>query len=389
MTTIEVGHPELSWQAANARRLTRHGLAGDPFPGPVEAARGICGAHAQIQSAAEISLALRTPDGTRSTVREALWDHHNLIRAYGPRGTIHLLPTDDLPMWNAAMRAMIPVTDAYTGPEALTPDQDEQVITAIGEVLANAELTADELTPEIVARTGSWAGDLVTPYFQGHLPRWRQAMWRASYRGVMCFAAPRGRKTTYTSPARWLGDRPAVDEETALTWLTRSFLAAYGPVTPGQYAQWLAVRSIRWARQRFESLGSEVDRVRFAGEEAWQLVGDRPGDPTLVPSVRLLPYFDAFPIGCHPRGLLFPDTAQRALAAGQAGNFPVVVVEGRVAGVWHQRRSGRRVNLTVELFGSLTPAQQRGLTDQVARVGEILEATPRLTFDTLPVGLHA
>jgi hypothetical protein len=81
--------------------------------------------------------------------------------------------------------------------------------------------------------------------------------------------------------------------------------------------------------------------------------------------------------------------AERALAGGQAGNFPVLLVDGVVAGVWHQRRSGRRVDVTVEPFGRLTAARRRELDAQVQRVGEVLEATPRLTVGTVTAGPHA
>ena len=58
--------------------------------------------------------------------------------------------------------------------------------------------------------------------------------------------------------------------------------------------------------------------------------------------MRLLPYFDAFQVGSQPRALLFPGRAsERALAGAQAGNFPVLLLDGVVGGVWHQKRSGR------------------------------------------------
>ena len=96
-------------------------------------------------------------------------------------------------------------------------------------------------------------------------------------------------------------------------------------------------------------------------------------------------------VGCHPRELLFPGrAAARALSpSGQAGNFPVVLVDGVVAGVWHQRRSGRRLDVTVEPFGRLTAARRAELDEQVERVGQVLEATPSLTIGTVAVGGHA
>ena len=45
--------------------------------------------------------------------------------------------------------------------------------------------------------------------------------------------------------------------------------------------------------------------------------------------MRLLPYFDAYVVGSHPREVVFPGRAyERALSGGQAGNFPVVLVDG-------------------------------------------------------------
>ncbi|NEE50665.1 winged helix DNA-binding domain-containing protein, partial [Streptomyces sp. SID8455] len=77
---------------------------------------------------------------------------------------------------------------------------------------------------------------------------------------------------------------------------------------------------------------------------SWVVAGDTDFAAGPVRGVRLLPYFDAFTIASQPRERLFPGRAfERALAGGQAGNYPVLLVDGTVAGVWHQRRSGRRI----------------------------------------------
>ncbi len=106
--------------------------------------------------------------------------------------------------------------------------------------------------------------------------------------------------------------------------------------------------------------------------------------------MRLLPYFDAFGIASQPRERLFPGAAYaRATAGGQAGNFPVLLVDGEVAGVWHQRRSGRRIAVTVEPLGPLDAARGRALEEQVERLGEVMEGTPELTVGKVTVGGHA
>lgn len=382
--------PRLSWAAVWARRLNRHGLsAALQDAQPADVVRTICGAHAQVLSAAELSIGLRLNDRTRTDVREALWHDHSLVKTFGPRGTVHLLPMDDLPLWTAALSAISPAPSPFPRDVQLTQEQTESILAAIAVALEDAELTIDELTTAIAAGCGSWAGDLVMPAFQGMWPRWRQAMGAAANRGVLCFGPNRGRNVTYTNPRRWLPGFQPVDERTALAELAKRYLHTYGPATAQQFAQWLAVPQ-RWATELFASLSSELQQVEVEGARAWMVAEDTTMPSERPHGVRLLPYFDAYVVGCHPRELLFPGrAAERALAGGQAGNFPVLLIDGVVAGVWHQRRAGRKLAITVEPLEPLTAAQRRALDDQVERVGVILEGTPQLTIGTVAVGAHA
>jgi hypothetical protein len=380
----------LSWAEVCARRLDRHALstpAQDAQPADIVGA--MCGAHAQVLSAAELSIGLRMANGTRTDVREALWTERSLVKTFGPRGTVHLLPTQDLPMWTGALSALPPTRNVQGKDELLTPEQTEAVIEAIAVVLEDAELTVDELTEALVDHAGPWAGDLVMAAFQGMWPRWRMALATAGIRGALCFGPNRGRKVTYTSPRRWLpGFRPA-DGQTALADVVRRYLHAYGPATPQQFAQWLAAPR-GWATKLFESLSDELQQVEVEGTLAWVATGDTKIPSTAPKGVRLLPYFDAYTVGCQPRELVFPGrAAERALAGGQAGNFPVLLIDGIVAGVWHQRRSGRKLDITVEPFDRLTATQRRELDDQVERIGDFLEGKPQLTIGAVTVGGHA
>jgi uncharacterized protein YukE len=384
---------EVSWPAANVRRLQRQALH-PPAPSgtdPAEIAAAICGAHAQVLSAAEVSLALRIQSATRTTIRGALWDDHKLIKTYGPRGTVHLLPTEDLPIWTAALSA-IPARSPFPDDVRLTPPQAEQIIDAIGRALEDAELTIGELDRAIVELVGSWAGDRVMPAFQEMWPRWRQAVGAAAHRGVLCFGPNKGRRVSYTNPRRWLaGFRPAAEEEAIATVITR-YLYAYGPATPQQFGQWIGAPPA-WASEQFERHSRKLTKINFCGVPAWVTYQDTevPAAEGAKGCVLLLPYFDAYAVGSHPRDRLFPgQAATRALApSGQAGNYPVLLIDGVVAGVWHQRRSGRQIEVTVEPLIRLTGAEHRALETQVERIGQILKGNARLTIGTVSVGGHA
>jgi Winged helix DNA-binding domain len=51
-------------------------------------------------------LGARVAGVTQQDVREALWGERRLVKTYGPRGTLHLLPAGELPMWMAALQAI-------------------------------------------------------------------------------------------------------------------------------------------------------------------------------------------------------------------------------------------------------------------------------------------
>jgi hypothetical protein len=81
---------------------------------------------------------------------------------------------------------------------------------------------------------------------------------------------------------------------------------------------------------------------------------------------------------------------QRARApSGQAGNYPVLIIGGVVTGVWHQRRSGKRIDVTVEPLRPLIAFERNALQVQVDRIAEVMDGEPQLTIGTVTAGPHA
>jgi len=381
----------LTWSGVTARRMVRHALA-EPAAdlGPGAVAGLLCGAHAQVLSAAELSVGRRIAGATRADVQHALWRERTLVKTFGPRGTIHLLPAADLAMWTGALSALPSPVPIHPEGVRFAPGQADEVIAAIGDALADAELTVDELTDALASRSGPWAVERTMDAFGDKWPRWRQLTSTAAHRGVLCFGPDRGRKVTYTNPHRWLPGLRPVDGETALRTLVTRYLHAYGPATPAHFARWIGVPP-RHATALFGELASELERVELDGETAWTCAGDTgmPSEPHR--GVRLLPYFDPYVVAGQPRERLYPGAAAaRGLTpSGQAGNYPVLLVDGVVGGVWHQRRSGRKLTITVEPLRELTARQRRELDDEVSLVGAVMEATPTLTVGPVTVGPHA
>jgi DNA glycosylase AlkZ-like len=291
--------------------LQRHALlpAAQPATDPAQIAASICGAHAQVLTSGELSIALRIQGATRTTVRRALWEEHKLIKTYGPRGTVHLQAADDLPIWTAALSA-IPTHSPFPDGVRLNPEQADEIVNAIDHALENAELTIDELDRAVVDRVGTWAGERVMPAFQDLWPRWRQVVAVAAHRGVLCFGPNRDRRVTYTNPRRWLpGFRPAATDH-AIAKVIMRYLYAYGPATPKHFAQWIGAPP-GWAADQFERHKQKLIKVDLDGTPAWLARGDTtmPSAKDAAGRVLLLPYFDAYVVGSQPRDRLFPGEA--------------------------------------------------------------------------------
>jgi hypothetical protein len=381
----------LTWREVWARRLARHALIEPKSKEQlVEVVRAVGGIHAQVMPAAELSLALRVAGATRQTVRAELWQRRGLVKTYGLRGTVHLFPADELPLWMAALRANPRPDEArWLAQMGLAVAQKEAIVAAIGDALDGQCLTRDELGEEVARRVGSWASEAASPAFGGKWPRWLITLGAAATAGLLCFGPNQGNKVTFVRPDQWLGGWTEVNEAVALREVLRRYLSAYGPATHHDFARWFGMPPAR-ALAVMRQVGDELEEVEIEGYRAWLPQGETGASfPAAQDVVCLLPHFDCYLIGCHPRArLVAPEWAKRVLARGSIGNLPVVLIDGMVAGLWQQRLRGGRLEVRVEAFQPLSARQQQELEAAVARVGVIVEAQAVLTLGAVAARPH-
>jgi hypothetical protein len=105
--------------------------------------------------------------------------------------------------------------------------------------------------------------------------------------------------------------------------------------------------------------------------------------------VRLLPYFDSY---SYRVGVLCPERMYPGSAAARAlrGPYQNLVVDGLVAGIWQQRRTGRKIAVTVEAWARLGARQRELVAEQAALLASIQEGTlASVSFGTVTSGAHA
>ena len=374
-----------TWEAACRRRLARQRLlAPAPAAELVETVRAIGGVQAQILSAAELAIGARVADLTRQDVQAALWEQHALVKTYGPRGTLHLLPADDLSLWMAALQA----AEALSGPPwyqraGLEPSQADDLLNAIGDALDGRCLTRKELADAVTSQVGEWARERL-------LSAWGELLAPAALAGKLCFGPGSGSQVTFVRADQWIGHWEKHDPHVALVELCRRYIATYGPVTHQDIAHWFRLKP-EHARGLMESLATELEEVDFIGRRAWLLAADTQDDlhDADESSLWLLPQYDCYLLGCGPRERIVPEVARPRVNTYGRGRFesatglPVLLIDGAVAGIWERRRQGKATELRVESFVDLTARQHEQLEAEAARVGAFLGAKMAFSLGVL------
>jgi uncharacterized protein YcaQ len=341
--------------------MRRHGLVERGRDAPEHVAARLCGLHAQVFSSAELTAWARIDGLAAGDVATAVWDHERLVKTWAMRGTLHLLPGDELPLWHAAFSTYEHfLKGAWVRAFGFSsPDEVEELIGEIGEALDGRALTREELAEAL-------------PHHGDKLREsWGSALKPAAFRGLLAFAPSSGQAVRFTRPPG--GARPPVGE--ALAEVTRRYLAAYGPARRQDLSRWWGSHALSAAKaqKRFEALGDEAVEVLVDGERCWALAADVEAmrDAERPRAARLLGGFDQYVVSSNRDVEVLVSADVKAAVFRQAGWIsPVVLVDGAVAGVWRWERKGGRLAVRIEPFGSL-PAWARA---QVEREAESLAA---------------
>lgn len=352
-----------------AERVRAQALTGARPTDPAEAVQRVGALQAQDPRALLLAIRARTTGVDAAAVQRAFAEPGRLVVTWLMRGTLHAVPAGDLHWLLDLLRP--PRSSGRSRRLALGLDDRllDQALPAAAELLATGPLTRAELADRLRA-AGVALGTGQAP---AHL------LGVAAREGLVCRGPDRAGEPTYVRLADWLaGTEPGepVERDDALARLARRYLAGHGPAGAADLAAWSGL-PLRDARTGLGALAvaGEVEDVRIGGAPAYRL----PGEPALEDrTVRLVPAFDEYLLGYRGRALALDAAYARRIQAGGGIVHPAVLVGGRIAGTWRQRRAGRRLTLAVEPFGRLPRGSRAALAAEAADVGRFLGLTTQL-----------
>ncbi|MFD9943473.1 winged helix DNA-binding domain-containing protein [Nonomuraea sp. NPDC059023] len=296
--------------------------------GAGEVVRHLLAVQAQDVGAAQLALRARSATVTPAEIDAAV-ERREIVRAWGPRGTLHYIHHDDL-AWLLALTSRRTGSLLRLSQEGVRGDDLLPLIE--GALYGQGPLTKAELETRLGGRARG----------QGivHL------VGLAASHGLAVLGPLRGGKPTYVHAADWLGG-PIVfepDRDKALAELAVRYRRSHIPAEPEDLAAWAGVA---------------VGEARLG----WKATSAPAREETAGRVVRLLPAFDELLMGWKSRDpILAPEHARKVFPGGGILR-PSVLVDGRVRGTWTRKGSA----VAVEPFDELPP-----LDDEIADVRRFL-----------------
>lgn len=339
----------------------------------------LCGLHAQVMSSAELTLWARVEGLQPDDVQRALWEERSLVKTWAMRGTLHLLTAADYPLWQAALSSYDHYWgDAWLKAWGVTADELREIIADVGKALEGGRVLTREELADAVAREGD---DHVAALLRSG---WGSFLKPVSWNGRLCFAPSEGRYVRFTDPRSWLGGYKERDPKEGVAEVTRRYLAAHGPATRQDYARWWRGQTAAEAQRLFESLGEELVEVDLEGLRAWlpahALDDALEAEPSR--SVRLLPAFDQWVVASSRETEAMIAKEHRPRVFRKAAWFsPVMLVSGRIEGVWwHERKRGRLL-VRMEPFRKLPRWARAAAEREAERLPAFLGGELELTWE--------
>jgi hypothetical protein len=320
--------------------------------------RAIGGAQAQEPRAGRLQVRARARGLTAVEVEQARVEERSIMRHWVMRMTVHLIPVDDYG-WLAPLfrERMTRWSHGRVGILGVEEDQLERAIAAMRDAIRRrGAMTRGELV-EVAKRTGLD----VTTQVRTHL------MMLLVVEGSACIGPEVGRESALVATRDWIGEVKKRGREESLAELARRYLGAFAPASERDFASWSGL-PLGDCRVGLERIASELRELR-AGDETLLAPKDWIARLPRSPVVRLLPAFDTYLMGYASRGHAADAPAQKRILPGGGILRPTICVDGRFAGMWSNKRSGRKLSISLEPFEPLSDEVMAAIADEARDIG--------------------
>ena len=310
------------------------------------------------------SLGIRLPGSTLGGV-EAAVEAGEVVRTWPMRGTIHLVPPEDV-RWMLELTAARTIAAFATRRAAVGLDGPS--LQAGIEALTDALRGGRRLTRAEALAVLAEAGTTVEGQAGYH------ALNYAAHLGVICLGPNIGAQQTFVLLDEWAPEHRTLDPNEALVELAWRYFRSHGPTTDSDFAGWSGL-TLTAARAGIRANEGRLVPARAGGHTVWMSLDTATRIDTGLPTqpTRALPGFDEFVLGYKDRSAQIPAEHWEAVVPGGNGVFrSTVSIDGVVVATWTRVLRRTHADISLLPFVPLTPRQQVSAEKALASYGDFV-----------------
>jgi uncharacterized protein YcaQ len=380
MTTFAQTISEMKPDQASAFRMAAHHFADEAPAALTDICADVCGVQAQVMSSAFMALWARNHSLSRHEIYSALWEKRTLVKTSLMRQTLHVIPSADFSLYIAAFKR--------SRSEALQRSMFKYGGARSNEIAALIEIIVDELCagpltqPDLMER--------ILPKVSNNVRKYMKLAWSiqtfrpALVEGLICYGPEQHGKATLVRSDQWLRNQKPLDEVEAKQEILRRYLRAYGPATLADFSRWSGM-TVKEARPVWESLRDDFAEVKVDDSAAFLLREDidRLAEISANPSIlRMLPAFDPYLLAHAQKDHLVEAANYKRVYRNQGWISPVILLDGRVIGVWFERPRAKQSTLEIEPFQLFSKKVRSQIETEAAGLATFLNRQLEVRFKT-------
>jgi len=326
-------------QAEIARiRLTSQNIGTSGFTNALELVSWMGAVQAQDFTMSQWAVGLRCPGSTADEILLS-FNRGDFIRTHVMRPTWHLIPAEDI-YWMLELTA--PQIRAATRTRHKLLGLDEKSEIRCFKIIEKEIGKEDNATREALSDAFRSAG------IENKDNRYAHILLRAEIAGLICSGQVSGGRQTYTLLQERVPNKKILTREESLAELALRYFRSHGPATLKDFAWWSGLPA-KDARLALELVKDRFVSEQVEGKEYWFSDIDLNG-ASRATGLHLLPAYDEFLVGYSDRSASIPPAIIRKTVSVNGIFYPVIVVDGVVAGLWKRILRKDRIAVEAKFF---------------------------------------
>lgn len=342
-------------------RLYKQRIDGVAFEKPCDVVRWLGAVQAQDYTSALWAVGLRTRGATEKDVEKAIADRA-IVRTWPMRRTLHFVAAADIRWMLELLTPRIVAGSMRRLYKEL--GLDDATFARSKKLLARAMRGGKQLSRKAIYEL------LERAHISTASGRGLHLLSQLAQEGFICFGTREGKQPTFALLDEWVPNAKTMARDEALAELATRYFTSHGPATLKDFVWWSGL-TVLDAKAGIEMAKSRLTQEIIDGQSYW-LSPATPAATDVSATVHMLPAFDEYTVAYKDRSAVLDPSYAKQVNSGNGIFAPIIVVDGRVAGIWKRTIKKDVVVITPSPFAKLNRAETRAFTAAATRYGKFL-----------------